>query len=104
MDEFDRHGAFADSGGDAFGGPMPDIARDKDSRHAGLKIERIAIRRPSGRALAFEHQMLAGNQIALRVPLDDSGEPIRARHGARINQQRAGRTRFPSRAFCCSEW
>ena len=37
---------------------MTDIAGYENARNAGLKIERIAIHGPSGRALALKHQVL----------------------------------------------
>ena len=62
--------------GDTLGRPMPDIACHKNARHTGFKIERIAIRRPSGRAPPFAHQMLAGDEVALLVPLDHFRERL----------------------------
>jgi hypothetical protein len=47
MDEFDGHGAFAHARSDALGRAMADIAGHENARHAGFKIKRIAIRRPS---------------------------------------------------------
>src|SRR2546425_9524170 len=94
MVEFHRHGAFAHSRGDAFSRAMTDVTGNEDSRNAGFEVERIAIRSPSGWALALEHQVLAGNQITLRIPLDHPGEPIRAGNSARVNQQRTGGHRF----------
>ena len=86
VDQFHRHGAFAYAGGDAFGGPMADIAGDKDSWNARLEVKRVAIRSPPGGTPAFKHQVLTGNQITLRIPLDHPGEPIRAGNRARVNQ------------------
>ena len=80
MHQFHGHGPFADAGGDAFGGPMADIAGHENARHTGFKIKRIAIRRPSRRTPPLAHQMLAGNQVALRIPLDHPGEPFGARN------------------------
>ena len=90
MDEFDRHGALADAGGNTLRGPMPDIAGDEDARNTRLEIERIAIRRPTGRAPAFAHQMLPGNEVSLRIAFDNPGQPIGSGNGARINEQRIG--------------
>lgn len=85
MDEFDRHGSFAYTRSDTFGRPVTDITSHENARDAGFKIEGIAIRGPSRRTPSFPHQMLAGNQIALRIPLDYSGEPIGAGNGARVD-------------------
>lgn len=85
MNEFDRHGAFAHARSDTLGRPVTNIAGYENTRDAGFEIEGIAIRGPSGRTPSFPHQMLAGNQIALRIPLDYSGEPIGAGNGARVD-------------------
>ena len=37
---------------------LTDIARDEDAWNAGLEVEWIAIRGPSGRAFALQHQVL----------------------------------------------
>ena len=51
MDELHSHRAFADSGRDTFGGAMTHVTGYEDPGDAGLKIKRITIRSPSGRAL-----------------------------------------------------
>src|SRR5437016_14507655 len=99
MYEFDSHCAFAHSGGDAFGRAMTDVTGNEDSRNAGFEVERIAIRSPASWALALEHQVLAGNQVTLRIPLDHPGEPIRAGNSARVNQQRTGGHSFRRARF-----
>ena len=74
---------------------MADIAGDKDPRHARLKIKRLATGRPSGRQLAFAHQMLAGNKIPLRVTFNNSRERQScSRNRPSVNQQRARRNFF----------
>src|SRR5437867_2453284 len=67
---------------------MTDIAGNKDPRNARLEVERIAVGGPSAWALAFEHQVLTGDHVTLRIPLDHSGEPIGAGNSARVNHQR----------------
>src|SRR5712692_8048605 len=78
---------------------MTDVTGNEDSRNAGFEVERIAIRSPSGRASALKHQVLAGNEVALRIPLNHPGEPIGARNSARVNQQRTGGHSFRRMRF-----
>src|ERR1051325_1972101 len=69
---------------------MTDIAGHEDAWNAGLEVERIAVGSPSGGALAVEYQMLAGDQVPLRITLDDSRQPVCPGNSARVNQQRTG--------------
>ena len=85
MDKFDRHGAFAYTRSDTLGRPVTNVAGHENTRDAGFKIEGIAIRGPSRWTPSFSHQMRTGNQIALRIPLDYTGEPIGARNGSRVD-------------------
>src|SRR2546425_890192 len=99
VNQLHRHRPFAHAGGDAFGGAMTDVTGNEYSRNAGFEVERITIRSPAGRAFSFKHQVLTGNEVTLRIPLDHSGEPIRAGNGPRVNQQRAGGHSFRRTCF-----
>ena len=90
MNEFHGHRAFSHAGGNAFRGAMTDIPGNKNPRHAGLEIERVAVRGPACRAPAIANQVLSGNQVPLRIALDHAGEPIGAGNGPRVYEEGVG--------------
>ena len=92
MHQFHGHGAFADPGGDPFGGAMAHVARHEDARHTGFEVEGIAIRAPAARTPVFLlDQMLPGDDVAEFIALHHPGEPIGAGNRAGIDQQGARR-------------
>ena len=53
---------------------MPDVANGENPRNTGFQVERIAPCSPSCWTLAFEHQVLTGDDVALRVAFDNTGK------------------------------
>src|SRR5438067_1221093 len=70
---------------------MADIAGHENSGNAGFKVEWIPIGRPTRGTLPSSQQMLTGNDVTLGITLDDSAEPIRARNGPGVNEERTRR-------------
>ena len=79
MHQFHRHGAFANPGGDPFGGAMAHISRHEDPRHADFKVKGIAIYAPTTRTQVFLlDQMLPGYDVAEFIALYHPGMPVGA--------------------------
>src|SRR5690242_19863557 len=92
--ELDDDGAFAYSGGDAFGGAMAHVANNKNSGHVGFEKAGIAGERPGGGLLAIVNQVGARKDEAAVVALDDITEPFGAGKRTDEDEKATGGQRF----------
>ena len=94
MDELSGHRSLADAGGDALDGAVPHISCGEDTGDAGLKEERIAVKRPARRRLSLVHQVGAGENEAFLVAIHSTFQPACMRLRANEDEQRGRRERL----------
>src|SRR5271165_2468381 len=91
MDELHRHRSFTDSGSYALDRTVAHIAHGKDAGNIGLKQVRIAVERPSLRALPVTYKIGTSQQETSLIALDDARQPIRPRQRSDKNKHGACR-------------
>src|SRR5919198_189678 len=86
--ELDGDGSLADGGRDPLHRLMPHVAGAEDAGDVRLEQVRIAVERPAARPTVLLLEIGASENEAVLVPLNNSGDPIRARLGADEREER----------------
>ena len=87
VNELDGNRAFADRRRDPLDRAMAHIPGDEDARHAGFEQEGHPVELPAFRRLAVADQIVAGEDEAVLVALDDAFQPVGVRLRADEDEQ-----------------